>query len=174
MSYDIYCFRPSSDVPTLEEAHAIVESEETGGQPEDSVSLETKRKIVSALIEYNPGLKPFKFDYPELARKRKISEEQARQKFNHIQLDPSEGELAIQLTVFSDHIFICIPYWYRGSQADAAFAQLENYLRVIRNAAGYFAYDPQVARVLTRKRKALVITIPMSASCGAYRRWLPN
>ena len=38
---------------------------------------------------------------------------------------------------------ISIPYWYQGSRADQAFSQLSEYIRVIRETAGFFAYDPQ-------------------------------
>ena len=34
MSYDLYCFKPSSSTPSLEEAQAVIESEEVLGQPE--------------------------------------------------------------------------------------------------------------------------------------------
>jgi hypothetical protein len=35
MSYDIYCFRPGSATPSLEEAQAVIESEEALERPED-------------------------------------------------------------------------------------------------------------------------------------------
>jgi hypothetical protein len=155
MSYDIYCFRPSSNSPSLREARAVVESEEVGDKPDDASSLETKRKTVNALTDYNPRLEPFQFDYTRLARDLKISEEQARRQFAHIELNPPEGDPAIQLTVFSDHVSINFPYWYTGPEADTLFDQLEDYLRVIREAVGYFAFDPQTDRVFDPAKESL-------------------
>ncbi len=64
-------------------------------------------------------------------------------RYQHVELNPPEGDLAIQLTVYDDHVFISIPYWYQGSRADQVFSQLSEYIRVIRETAGFFAYDPQ-------------------------------
>jgi hypothetical protein len=147
VSYDLYCFLPSSDPPSVEEAQAIIESEEARGKREDSTSAETKRKIITALVEHNPHLEPFQFEYTEIARSLKISEEQARREWTHVELNPPEGDLAIQITVFGDHVSINIPYWYTGSQADATFEQLEDYLRVIRRVVGFLVYDPQTDRI---------------------------
>ena len=110
MSYDLYCFLPSSDTPTIEEAQSIVESEEAGGTADDAKSVETKRKVVSALMEYHPRLEQFRFDYAAIASRRKISEEQARREWNHVEVNPPEGDPAIQLTVFGDHVAINIPF----------------------------------------------------------------
>ena len=73
----------------------------------------------------------------------KVSEDEARARFTHIELDPEEDDLAIQLIVHDDYVFASIPYWYKGREADAVFLQLSKYLRVIRVTAGLFAYDPQ-------------------------------
>jgi hypothetical protein len=153
MSYDLYCFLPSSDVPSIEEAQAIVESEEAGGKRDNAKSAETKRKIVRALTEHNPRLTSFQFDYAEIARSLKISEDQARSEWTHVELNPPEGDPAIQITVFGDHVSINIPYRYTGSQADVTFEQLSGYLRVIRGATGFFVYDPQTDRVLDPEKE---------------------
>ena len=155
MSYDLYCFLPRSDVPSIEEAQGIIESEETGGKVDDAKSVETKLKVVGALTECNPRLEPFRFDFAAIATLRKISEEQARRESNHIELNPPEGDPAIQLTVFGDHVAINIPYWYTGSQAEATFEQIGNYLRVIRRAVGFFVYDPQTDRVFDPEKEEL-------------------
>jgi len=127
--------------------------EEAGGKPDDATSAETKRKITATLVEHNPRLEPFQFDYAEIARSLKITEEQARREWTHVELNPPEGDLAIQITVFGDHVSINIPYWYRGSQADATFEQLGDYLRVVRRAVGFFVYDPQTDRIFDPEKE---------------------
>jgi hypothetical protein len=145
MSYDLYCYRAPSDVPNDAEAQALVEAinaaEEAGESRATASGI--KERIAAALIEYNPRLEPFKLDYRKIAESEKISEDEARSRYQYVELDPPERDLAIQLTVYDDHVFISIPYWYQGSKADEVFFQCSQYLRVIRKTAGFFAYDPQ-------------------------------
>ena len=77
----------------------------------------------------------------------KISQEHSRAQLNHIELNAPEDDLAIQPNIYWDHVFLTIPYWYKGEAADRVFEQLTTYLRLIRKAAGFFAYDPQTDRV---------------------------
>lgn len=42
-----------------------------------------------------------------------------------------------------DHVFVTVPYWYKGENADRVFDDLLQHFRVIRRTAGYFTYDPQ-------------------------------
>ena len=44
-----------------------------------------------------------------------------------------------------------LPYWYQGSRADQVFSQVSEYLRVIRETAGFFAYDPQTGIALANQ-----------------------
>jgi len=147
MSYDLYCFRIRSDPPSLEEAQAFLESQEAGGPPEDETARSLKRKIADALLACNPRLQEFKIDYAAIARTRKISEDLARKEFTHIELDPGDGDPAVQIFMYNDHVAISMPYWYTGSDADVAFRQINQYLKVIRKEAGYFAFDPQTDRI---------------------------
>jgi len=155
MSYDIYCFRPSSATPSLEKAQAVVESEETLERPEDESERETKQRVVRALMQQNPRLQPFEFNHAEIAKSMNISEQQAREQWKHVELNPPEGDPAIQITVFGDHVSINIPYWYTGAEADSVFSQLTDYLRVLKRDAGYFAFDPQTDRVFDPDKEGL-------------------
>jgi len=128
-------------------------SEEATGKPDDAKSAEKKRKIVDALMEHNPRLELFQFDYAEIARSLKITEEQARLERTNVDLNPTEGDPAIQLSVFGDHVSINIPYWYTGAAAGVTFEQLSGYLRVIRAVAGFFVYDPQTDRVFDPEKE---------------------
>jgi hypothetical protein len=95
-------------------------------------------------MDHNPRLERFQFGYAEIAKTANISEQEARERYRHIELNrSSEDDLAIQLTVYDNHVCLTIPYWYSGGEADQVFSQLLDYLQVIRRAAGFFAYDPQ-------------------------------
>jgi len=145
MSYDLYCYRASSGVPNAAEAEALVEAVNAAEEAGDTkpAHSDTKEKITAALIERNPRLERFKFDCSKIAESLKIPEDEARLRYQHVELNSPEGDLAIQLTVYDDHVFISTPYWYEGTTADQVFSQLSEYLRVIRETAGFFAYDPQ-------------------------------
>ena len=145
MSYDLYCYRSQSAEPDVEEARRIVDSfnaDEEAGQIR-SGDRELKERIAAALIQQNPRLERFDFDYRAIAESDKISEEQARARYQHIELNPPEGDLAIQLFIHNDHAFITMPYWYKGEDADRLFSTVMDYLRVLNKVAGLFAYDPQ-------------------------------
>jgi len=147
MSYDLYCYRASSRVPNPAEAQTLVEQinkAEEAGETRPT-SGDTKERITAALIEHNPRLEPFKFNYSKIAEIQKFSEDEARARYQHVELNPPDDDLAIQLTVYDDHVFIAVPYWYKGPEADQVFSQLSEYLRVIANTSGFFAYDPQTA-----------------------------
>ena len=148
MSYDVYCYRAESGTPDVEEAEAFIEEieeqEEAGGSA--VASSVTREAIVAALLGHNPRLERFEFDYRQIAAIRKISESEARARYQYAQLTPPEGDLAIQLTVHEDHVFISIPYWYKGGAADPVFSALTGYVRVIGETVGFFVYDPQTGK----------------------------
>jgi hypothetical protein len=56
-------------------------------------------------MQHSPRLQPFKFDYPKIAKSMEISEQQAREQWKHVELNPPEGDAAIQITVCGDHVF---------------------------------------------------------------------
>ncbi len=155
MSYDLYCFSVKSDPPHLGEARAFLDSQEAGEAPETDTARALKRRIADALLACNPRLQEFKIDYATIARTQKISEEEARVKFTHIELDPPEGDAAVQIIMYNDHVAINMPYWYTGADADVAFKLVNEYLRVIRKEAGYFAFDPQTDRIFDPERETI-------------------
>jgi hypothetical protein len=67
---------------------------------DDTKAREMKERITAALFKINPRLERFVFDYSKIADSPKISEEQARLRFSHIEMNPPEGELVILATIF--------------------------------------------------------------------------
>jgi hypothetical protein len=146
MSYDLYCYRPMASFPDATEAEALVEGfnavEEAGKAR--STSTQLQEQIAAALIAYNPRLERYQFDYGKIAESLKVTEQDARLRYSHIELNTPEGDdLTVQLTLYGDHVDITIPYWYEGNKANEVFSAVSGYLRVIRRTAGFFVYDPQ-------------------------------
>lgn len=180
MSYDFYCYRPTSERPNAQDALLAIQSEENQVYRDDEEARALKQKIVNALVAYNPKLQPFTFDYDQIARSMNVSIEQARAQWNHIELNPPEGDLAIQAWVHWDHVSFAIPYWYSGTKADEVFQQLDAYARVVREAAGFFAFDPQTDRAFDPTRDSIgphdeydriVTNLPAIIAQGTTKPW---
>ena len=146
MSYDIFCYKSKIGRPDEEEADAVIEADndEWANKNRDAT---TKLAIVKALTLYNPRLEAFDFDYGEIAKLSASTIEDAKNKFDHIELNTPDGDLAVQLTVFDNHVFINIPYWYKDHEARNVFHDIKTYIKIIRETAGYFVYDPQLGEV---------------------------
>ncbi len=146
MSYDLYCYKSILGRPDLEEAQNVIEVDE---EDENDVQSDpkTKLKIATALVNFNPKLESFDFDYDEIAKMQGTNVEEAKEKFDHIELNTSEGDLATQITIFDNNVSITIPYWYSGDKAKEVFDKVSEYTKIIRQTAGYFVYDPQTENV---------------------------
>lgn len=146
MSYDIFCYKSELGIPDENEADKVIEADNDKWIKKEQ-NAETKLAIVKALTKFNPRLEAFDFDYGEIAKLTQATIEEAKSKFDHIELNPHEGDIAIQLTIFSNHVFITVPYWYQGDQAKQVLTNIRDYIKVIRDTAGYFVYDPQTGEV---------------------------
>lgn len=145
MSYDIYCYRSTLGRPDEDEWDAVIEADTAKGSQKNSDPA-TKLALVKTLTAFNPLLEAFDFNYGAIARLTESTIEEAKEKFDHIELNPPEGDPAIQLTVYDNHVFITVPYWYQDDAATEVFTTLKSYIRVIHDTAGYFVYDPQTGQ----------------------------
>lgn len=146
MSYDLYCYKSKLGKPDLEEADSVIEADNDEWSRKDK-NPDIKLDIVKALTAYNPELEAFDFDYGEVAKLTATTIEEARNKFDHIEINHPEGDLALQITVYDNHVFLTVPYWYQGHDAEKLFQRIEAYVKIIRDTAGYFVYDPQTGQV---------------------------
>ena len=171
MSYDLHCYRPTSSLPNVTEAEALVEgfnATEEAGEVR-STSTQSQEQIAAALIAHNPRLERFQFDYDKIAESLKVTEQDARRRYSHIELNTPEGDLTVQLTVYGDHVDITIPYWYEGNKADEVFSAVSGYLRVIRRTAGFFVFDPQTGAAFDPEATDFETIPNMTGSSETYR-----
>ena len=147
MSYDLHCYESKLAVPDKAEIRAILDQREreflAGIRRE--IDAPKAEAIASALINHNPRLIRFYPDYTAIARRRKISEEEARYQYRRIRLEPPKGDIFINLGVEDDHVFISIPYGYKNEDANLVDSFVSGYLRVIRVTAGFFVWDGQTS-----------------------------
>lgn len=160
MSYDFrLCLPQAGRSP---EEIATADEEELGVTDPVPAKEERKRRISAALIARNPRLEPFAFGFDEIARLEKITVEEAKKKYRHIELNgPLEESNGIQITLFDDEASVTVPYWHEGAAARRVFEEIWSYLEIIEREGGFFTYDPQIDRVLDLRRD-------FEASLGCY------
>lgn len=149
MTYDVYCHKSRSGIPSVVEARAMLEQEVDlyNREPQDQ-NEEVGEKIVNALLECNPRLEVYKpnskkVGLRKMAEAGNISEDAIRARWSRFEVNSPEGEPAIQLLILKNSVAINIPYWNEGQEADRLLSQLSKYLSAIRRVAGYFVYDSQ-------------------------------
>jgi hypothetical protein len=99
MSHDIFCYKSKLGKPDEEEANSVIGADNDKWAKKDT-DASTKLTIVNALKEYNPRVEAFDFDYGEIANLTAATIEEAKNKFDHIELNTPEGDIATQLTVY--------------------------------------------------------------------------
>jgi hypothetical protein len=152
MSYDIYCYKSKLGYPDEEEMNKVIEDDTDKWSKKDRDAV-TKLAIVKALTEYNLRLEAFDFHYGEIAKLTATTIEEARNKFDHIELNAAEGEISIQLKIYDNHVGITVPYWYQGDKAKILFDDIRAYINLIHKTAGYFVFDPQTGEVFNPAEK---------------------
>ena len=150
MSYDLHLFLPLTGTDLLECAVASQDeaAEESADGPLDTAVEDSKRRVVAALTSALPHFEPFPFDYAEIAKLQGTSEEIARSRFRHVELNGPEDGGGIQITVVDRHASITVPYWHSGERALVVFREIWACLAILEREAGFRTYDPQVEQVI--------------------------
>lgn len=150
MSYDLYLVHVPPDISAEavgEIALAVAEGE-LPSEPLDSISADTRDRVVAALRASNPNLHPFVFDFADIAKLQEISESEARLRFQHVELNGPDDGNGIQITVYGTWASVTVPYWHQGPRAEIVWDEIWGYLRILSSVGGFQAYDPQLDRPL--------------------------
>ena len=142
MSYDIYLYNSKTGIPDEDEVHAVIAADMDKWAKKEINPL-LKLSIVKALTEYNPGLQAFDFHYGDIAKLSVKTIEEEKNKFDHIEINTSEGDAVVRLIVYNNHVFITVPYRYQNEEAKHLFKDIKSYIKIVRETAGYFVFDPQ-------------------------------
>ena len=150
MSYDFHLLRIAPGEDADEVFGRMIEAAEGQGntRPLDPEKEARKRRIADALIAADPQLEPFRLRHDQIATHLGISEEEARLRYRHIELNGPENGPGIQITLEDDSATVTIPYWHEGGAAASAFERLWADLRVLSADGNFQVYDPQLGRVL--------------------------
>ena len=146
MSYDFRLFRPKPGEDPIVTARC--EADDFPDTPPDPEKEVLKRRIADALIAHNPRLEVFQVNFEEIARIRKMSVDEARLRFRHLELNtPEDDPTGIQITLWDDDASVTVPYWHEGPEAANVFRVIFSQMEIICREAGYLVYDPHVDRV---------------------------
>jgi len=145
MSYDIFCYRSKSGIPDEDEAHSMIEIDNDKYATVEDRS-ETKLAILKALVNYNPDLIAYDHDFGDISKLSVDILQKEKNKFREIEINPREGEIAIRMTIYGNHVYINFPYWYKGDDAVKLFEQIKSYIKLIRETSGFFVFDPQTGK----------------------------
>ena len=152
MSYDFNLFQPKAGLDVDSAAEQWIAEEEAlvlaGTGPIDPVKEEQKRRLSTALINCNPGLSPFAFEYDKLAELEGITEEEARVRHRHIELNGAIDGNGIQIMLFDDSASITVPHRHTAEQSKVVFGEVWQYLHILEKEGGFRTFDPQLGRVL--------------------------
>jgi hypothetical protein len=149
VSYDLYLVRSGTSAPAA--AQLVLENtdaDDPNPGPIDPAAEERKSHLVAALRRVNIGLEPFIFDYAEIARLQSASEDEARRRWRHIELNGPDDGNGIQITLNDETVTVTVPYWHRGVAADGVWEEIWRYLHVLCTEGRFDVYDPQLDRML--------------------------
>src|SRR5690606_18896016 len=112
MSYDLYLLELPSDDP--DEARSRLDERIVRARDE-SVPPEQKEGAAEALMNADSRFQPFKKDYQAIAEFEGISVEEARKRYDELELNgPAEEKLA-QFVFDNGYITV---HWYSGTTAE--------------------------------------------------------
>ncbi len=147
MSYDIYCYKSKKDAPDIREAEAFINLEN-----EISNDEAEKNKIAECLMKVDPKLERFTLDYDAIAKSQNITTEEAKSKFDYVELNSPEDDLPFQFHIENNNLTITLPYWYsEEKKAKELFEKTKEYLQSIYDCVGWYTYDPQTEQVFLAK-----------------------
>jgi len=113
--------------------------------PPDPKKEACKQQTAERLLAADPHLRRAAFPYDQIAHFEKISPDDARRKYRHIELNgPEEG--GVQIILRDDDASVTIPFWHEAERVAGSFRELWRYLEIICREAGYIIYDPQAGR----------------------------
>lgn len=166
MSYDLHLFRPVPGTDLAAAAESSLDAAEDAAEdpgPPDPAAEARKRELVDALRRVNPVLTPFQFDHAAIARHASISEDEARRRWRHVELNGADDGNGIQIALHDATASVTLPYWHRDAAARATWEEVWSYLRVLESQGGFRTWDPQIERVLDLARD-------LEAVLSAYAR----
>jgi hypothetical protein len=145
VSFDLYLLPASAVGLDPERARAFLDREERNWAaiPDtvDPACEHRKRQLADLLLGMKPSFQAFHFDFDAIAAFEKISADEARRKYRHIEMNGPDDTAEAQFLVFDRYVLI---HWYSGTTSD----EMDALLTALSLQGELVVYDPQTARIL--------------------------
>jgi hypothetical protein len=139
MSFDLYLLplQLEDDFDTAMSLLAALECKD----PEYAYELDA-RDTAQTILQLDPRYRPYQKDFAQIAEYEKITEDEARQRYDSVQLD-GHDDAGRSLAQFHFHRYYIVIHCYSGTSAD----ELDAYVIELCKATGLAAVDPQESKV---------------------------
>lgn len=145
MSYDIYCYRSATGIPEDDDPNAVIEAD-TDKWAKKEKNAARKLGIVRALINFDSNLEAIDFKFGDIAKLSIDTIEKEKDRFARIEINTKDN-VELALSVYDNHVHISIPYFTQLESAVRIFRSFQLYIKIIRDVAGYFVFDPQTGEI---------------------------
>jgi hypothetical protein len=108
-----------------------------------------KRRLVDCFLRLKPSYREFPKDYAGIARFENITEDEARRKWRHIELNGSDEPPEAQVMICDRYVVI---HWYSGTPPE----EMDAVLTVLSNEENLIVYDPQAHAILDPRNGSIV------------------
>jgi hypothetical protein len=153
MSYDLYLFHSKPGSDDLHTIREILEDDEESefidNSPVDPIVEAKKKEIATKLTSRYSNFKMASPDYAKIAQYLDITEDEARLKHRHIEIDALD--IGLQIILSEHRADITLPYWHSGDKAHSAMKQIWQTLEILENECQFITYDPQLDKILNLK-----------------------
>ncbi|AOM80042.1 hypothetical protein [Pedobacter steynii] len=144
MDYQLFCYHSPTGRPNLIEALEVMECELHFRQ--GSIGHK-KKKLASKLAATNPQLRILSHDFKEIALLQNISENEARARFDFIQIQSLDRGTNVSIVIFDTTISIDIPFKLIEQKQTHVLREVKAYLNIIMDETAYFVFDAEAERV---------------------------
>ncbi len=150
MSYDLDLFQLPPGANPANVLGDLFDDELSEYQLEHLVAKKEERKeaVTRALTSEDSDLVVFPMDYDTIAASRRISREEARIAYRHVELHEAHDPEGIQIAIYDDFVTVAVPYNHEHREASEMFQDVWKYLQKIERETGYVTYDPQLDCIL--------------------------
>gem|GEM_PF-3423909 len=130
--------------------YAFLTSEEFLNEPNQGPIVEglevQKQRILETVLRRVPELEHYTFDYADLARHAKVSEDEARRRWRHLEL--WNEEFGLDVDIYDEIITMAVDRAFKGEKEQQAMNALWEICRIARREWRLQAYDPQLERLV--------------------------
>ena len=160
MSYD-FCLVPAGEGDPAPRAREWLRESETGELnpgARDPAKEERKEALAWTVGELGLGYERFQFNHVEIASLRKITLEEARERFRHIELNgPLDGS-GVQIILHDDMATLTVPYSHDPQSSPRVFDEVWRCLAAMVEEGDLRVYDPQLDRALELEKDREIVT----------------